>query len=288
MDGIVITLPGYSIRVHQPIFSNFVLLLMLKIEIMKKLILLLFAVAGAALFYSCNDDDSTSGSGNYTYKVRMTDAPGPFDEVNIDLQAVEVIGNDNQSVMLNTTAGMYNLLDYSNGTSVLIANSNLEDSDVKQIRLILGPNNTVVVDGVTYPLSTPSAEQSGLKLQVNQTLDADIDNEILIDFDAHNSIIQTGNGTYKLKPVLRTVVTAISGNIKGTIFPIGLAMVSATSSSAVVYTSSVNSAGQFQISGLPPGTYTLTITPELPALPVTHADVVVTAGSTTNVGNITF
>jgi hypothetical protein len=261
---------------------------MLKIKIMKKLILLLFVVAGTALFYSCNDDDSNSGSGNYTYKVRMTDAPGPFDEVNIDLQAVEVIGDDNQTVMLNTTAGMYNLLDYSNGTSVLIANSNLEDSNVKQIRLILGPNNTVVVDGVTYPLSTPSAEQSGLKLQVNQTLSADIDNEILIDFDAHNSIIQTGNGTYKLKPVLRTVVTAVSGNIKGTIFPIGLAMVSATSSSAVVYTSSVNTAGQFQISGLPPGTYTLTVTPELPGLPVTQTDVVVTAGSTTNVGNITF
>ena len=255
---------------------------------MKKLIILLVAIAGATFFYSCNDDDSNSGNGDYAYKVRMTDAPGPFDEVNIDLQAVEITGNDNHTVVLNTTTGIYNLLDYSNGTSVLIANSNLEDSNVKQIRLILGPNNTVVVDGVTYPLSTPSAEQSGLKLNVNQTLNADIDNEILIDFDAHNSIIQTGNGTYKLKPVLRTIITAISGNINGTIFPIGTAMVSATSSTDVVYTSSVNSLGQFQISGLPPGNYTLTITPELPMLPVTQANVVVTAGSTTNVGNITF
>jgi hypothetical protein len=33
--------------------------------------------------------------------------------------------------------------------------------------------------GITYQLSTPSAEQSGLKLQVNQTLLADIQNEIL-------------------------------------------------------------------------------------------------------------
>jgi hypothetical protein len=45
----------------------------------------------------------------------------------------------------------------------------LEISKVQQIRLILGTRNTVV-DGITYPLSTPSAEQSGLKLQVNQTL----------------------------------------------------------------------------------------------------------------------
>jgi hypothetical protein len=33
-------------------------------------------------------------------------------EVNIDLQAVEVIGNNGQMVQLNTTAGIYNLLVY--------------------------------------------------------------------------------------------------------------------------------------------------------------------------------
>jgi hypothetical protein len=255
---------------------------------MKKLILMMSIVAGVSMFYSCNDDDSSSGSGNYTYKVRMTDAPGPYDEVNIDLQAVEVTNDNNSTVMLNTTAGMYNILDYSNGTSVLIANSNLEDSHVKQIRLILGSDSNVVINGTTYPLSTPSAEQSGLKVLVNQTLNADIDNEILLDFDAYSSIIQTGNGTYKLKPVVRSVVTATSGTIKGSVTPIGLASVTATSASNVEYSSSVNAAGQFTISGLPPGTYTLTITPELPLLPVIQTDVAVTAGVATNVGVVTF
>ncbi|MEO5776036.1 MAG: DUF4382 domain-containing protein [Flavobacterium sp.] len=253
---------------------------------MKKLILMLSIVAGVSMFSSCSNDNST-GSGDYAYKVRMTDAPGPYDSVNIDLQGVEVTGNNGETVMLNTTEGMYNLLDYSNGTSVLIANSNLVDADVQQIRLILGSNSTVVVDGVTYPLSTPSAEQSGLKINVNQTLSADVDNEILLDFDAGASIIQTGNGTYKLKPVLRTVV-ATSGTIRGSITPIGNAMVTATSATSVEYTSSTNDAGQFQISGLPAGTYTLTITPELPLLPIIQTDVVVTTGVVTNVGIITF
>jgi hypothetical protein len=40
---------------------------------------------------------------------------------------------------------------------------------------------------------------------------ADIQNEIL-DFDANAIIVESG--TYKLKPVVRTIVTAISGNIK--------------------------------------------------------------------------
>ena len=251
---------------------------------MKKIFFMLSAIVLGITLNSCNSD---SNSSSYPYKVSMTDAPGPYDKVNIDLQAVEVTGSDDQAVMLNTTVGIYNLLDLSNGISTLIATSTLTDSKVSQIRLVLGPNNTVVVGGVSYPLSTPSAEQSGLKLLVNQTLVADIQNEILIDFDANVSIIQTGNGTYKLKPVLRTIVTAISGNISGSITPVGtLATVTATSSTNIVYSSSVNNLGQFKISGLPAGNYTFTVTPLLPLLPVTQLNVVVVAGITTSLGVI--
>lgn len=252
--------------------------------IMKKILLIASFIVFGITLNSCSSDSTT---GTYTYNVRMTDAPGPYEEVNIDLKSVEVTGSNGQTVLLNTTAGIYNLLEFSNGLSTLIATSELSDAKVSQIRLILGANNTVVVGGVSYPLSTPSAEQSGLKLQVNQTLLADIQNEILLDFDANASIVKTGNGTYKLKPVVRTVVTAITGNIKGSITPIGtLAVVTATSSTAVEYSSSVNALGQFQISGLPAGSYTFTVTPLLPLLPVTQTNVVVVAGVNTNLGVI--
>lgn len=186
-------------------------------------------------------------------------------------------------MILNTTAGIYNLLDFTNGVSVLFATSVLNDARVKQVRLILGPNNTIVRDGITYSLSTPSAEQSGLKLQVNQTLVANIENSILIDFDANTSVIQTGNGTYKLKPVLRTVVTVVTGNITGSVTPAGtLAVVSATSTTNLVYTSSVDALGNLKIVGLPPGIYTFTITPALPLLPVTVLNVSVLSGTNTS------
>ncbi|MCF6132488.1 DUF4382 domain-containing protein [Flavobacterium wongokense] len=254
---------------------------------MKKIIYLLCVAAGIVL-YSCDSSSSDSADGSYSYKVRMTDAPGPYDAVNIDLRAVEVKGSNGQTVNLNTTAGIYNLLDFSNGVDTLIAVSTLADSRVEQIRLILGPNNSVVVDGVTYPLDTPSAEQSGLKLQVHQDLVADIENMVLIDFDANSSIHQTGNGTYKLKPVLRTIVTATTGNIKGVI-PAGVAAsVTATSSTGIDYSSGVNEFGQFQISGLTPGAYTVTVTPALPLLPIIQTNVIVNAGTTTNLGTLTF
>lgn len=255
---------------------------------MKKLILIPLMIALVTSLNSCSSDNSSSE--NYPYKVRMTDDPGPYSEVNVDIRSVQVTGAGGQTVTLNTNAGIYNLLDFANGADTLIASSTLHDADVSQIRLILGSNNTIVLDGVTYPLSTPSAEQSGLKLQVHQTLMADIDNSILIDFDANRSIVQTGNGTFKLKPVLRTVVAAISGNIEGSITPAGtLAMVSAVSATGVVYTSNADIlTGGFRITGLPPGTYTLTITPLLPFLPVVQTDVVVQAGASTDIGVVVF
>ncbi|WNM18023.1 DUF4382 domain-containing protein [Flavobacterium capsici] len=254
---------------------------------MKKLIFAFFAVTGLLVFNSCSNDSSSASARSYPFKVRMTDAPAAYDEVNIDLQAVEVTGGDGETVVLNTTAGVYNLLDFSNGINTIIATSVLTDSRVNQIRLILGPNNSITVDGVNYPLSTPSAEQSGLKLLVNQTLTADIENEILLDFDAYQSVIETGNGTYKLKPVIRTITTAVSGNISGTVSVLGIAAsVTATSMAGVEYSSGVNDMGEFKITGLPAGSYTLTITPELPYAPVIQTDVVVQAGATTEVGTI--
>ena len=249
---------------------------------MKNLIYFSFALAFAFAMNSCSKNDSQT----YPYQVRMTDAPGPYDSVNIDLIGVEVTG-PNGAVNLNVTAGMYNLLDLSNGINKIIATSVLKDSRVNQIRLILGTNNTVVLNGVSYPLSTPSADQSGLKLLVDQTLQADIQNQILLDFDANTSIVLTGSNTYKLKPVIRTIVTAVSGTIKGAITPVGTkAVVTATAADNTIYSSSVNSAGQFQIAGLAPGVYTFTVTPESPYLPVTQTAVAVTAGVTVNLGTI--
>lgn len=247
--------------------------------------MLLFVVAGLTL-NSCDKNDSKS---TYPYEVRMTDAPGPYTAVNIDLQGVEITGDGGKVVMLNVIPGIYNLLNYSNGTDVLIATGTLEDAKVQQIRLLLGINNTVVLNGVSYPLSTPSADQSGLKLQVHQTLLADVKYSVLLDFDASQSVISTGNGTYKLKPVIRTIEAAISGIIKGKITPVGaMAVVTVTSAANVSYSSIVANTGDFKVIGLPAGTYTVTITPVLPLTPVTKVNITVATGITTDLGTIVF
>jgi hypothetical protein len=251
-------------------------------------IILSFIILGSVM-NSCTNNDNNNMKATYPYAVRMMDAVGPYDAVFIDLQGVEITGGSGQNVALNVHPGVYNLLDFTNGTNVLIATDTLEVATVEQIRLILGPNNTVMVNNISYPLSTPSAEQTGLKLQVHQVLQNGILYNVLLDFDANKSIVVLGNGSYKLKPVIRTIETAISGIIKGKVTPIGtLAVVNATSSTGISYATNVNINGDFQLLGLPPETYTITVTPTLPLLPMILTGIIVVNGKTTDIETITF
>lgn len=251
---------------------------------MKKItVILCIAMLGFTIF-SCKKESVKS---TYPYAIRMTDVPGPYNAVYIDLQGIEITGNGGQTLLTNVKTGIYNLLDFSNGKDTLIASGILEDATVQQIRLILGSNNSVLVGNVSYPLSTPSADQSGLKLQVHQTLQAGVLYSVLLDFDANKSIVDEGNGTYKLKPVIRTIEAALSGAIRGKITPIGtIAQVTATSSSNISYSSTVNANGDFLLMGIPTGTYSVTVTPALPLSPVTQNNVMVLTGITTNTGTI--
>lgn len=255
---------------------------------MKKLILMMCMVAGVTMFYSCDDDDNdVNGNGDYTYRVRMTDAPGPYDEVNIDVQSVAIVDGDGNTVNLDAETGVQNILALNNGTSMLLASRNLEDNEVSQIKITLGTNNTIVVDGTSYPLSFSNADDDGLTLNVNQSLDADENNEILLDFDANASVVATGANTYKIVPVIRTIDATTTGSISGDTNT-SLAIVTATSVSSNNYSTSVNSAGNFKILGLPPGSYTLTVTPLLPLTPVTQSNLTVQAGQNTTATAITF
>lgn len=253
-----------------------------KSAILKKLIYVAFVGLLVVQITSCTKDSTTDKQALLT--VRMTDAPANYDAVMVDVQGVEVTGDGGNAVMLNTTAKVYNLLELSNGVNALIATGGLNAGTVSQIRLILGTNNSVKVAGVVYPLTTPSAMQSGLKLAVNQTFEAGVEYTILLDFDASQSIVLTGNNEYQLKPVIRTIDTAISGSIKGSVSPLtGNVLISATSN-GVTYTTVTAENGSFVIAGLPLGTYIITITPVLPLLPITLTGKTVVVGASTDLG----
>ena len=163
---------------------------------------------------SGNSGTSNSNNGTTTgnnsdgtlFKIFMTDAPVAVEEVNIDLQHVIIKGSGGgDTIHLGTNSGIYNLLDFQNGIDTLIASSMITVDTVTQVRLVLGEDNTIKVDGVLHDLKTPSAQQSGLKVNVHLPLDSIDFYNLLLDFDAEESVIQQGNGNYMLKPVLKVL-----------------------------------------------------------------------------------
>lgn len=151
-------------------------------------------------FFACKKESSNSSN----LQIRMTDAPLAVEEVNIDLKSVMVkLDRDTaQWQTLQTNAKVYNLLGLQNGVDTLIAQSDLPaTATVKEIRLIVGSNNTIKADGQVYPLTIPSGSESGLKIKVSKKLQSNLET-MLIDFDAALSVKKEADG-YKLRPVIK-------------------------------------------------------------------------------------
>jgi hypothetical protein len=237
------------------------------------------------VFASCSNDDYAR------LEVRMTDAPGDFEEVNIDIQEVQVNTGDDDSGWQSLTIepGVYNILELTNGIDTLLGAITLPAGKVQQIRLVLGDDNSVVVDGQTYPLSTPSAQQSGLKLNLNVTLTEGITYTLLLDFDAAASVVEQGNGTYSLKPVIRVISQATSGSIAGSVTPLdatpAVFVIDGIDTVASAFT---DSTGMFMVQGLDAGIYTVSLVPGTGYTTIDKTNVEVTVGNVTNLGIIEF
>jgi hypothetical protein len=227
--------------------------------------------------------------------VYLVDAPAAYDKVYIDVQSVQVKSstdaseNEWQNLIIPRT-GVYNLLNFKNGLDTLLGTIQLPSGHISQLRLVLGPNNSIVLNGATYPLTTPSAQQSGLKLAINANLVAGIDYKIWIDFDAARSIVQTGNGKYILKPVIRTFTQAESGGIKGIVLPVaakGWVFAIANATDTVSSTPAELSSGVFLLRGIPASTYKVSFHATAGTYKdTTYTGVTVTTGNITDLGTL--
>jgi Domain of unknown function (DUF4382) len=151
---------------------------------------------------ACQKDSNDKGTTDL--KIHLTDNPFNATEINVDLREVRVNLHDDSTgwISLNTNAGIYNLLALQNGVDTVLAVGTIPTGTLKEVRLVLGNDNSIKINNIVYPLTIPSGSESGLKIKLNKKLNASFDS-LLIDFDAALSILLTGNGQYKLKPVLK-------------------------------------------------------------------------------------
>ncbi len=184
-------------------------------------VLLLAALSMAQLF-GCGGGGGGGTAPTGTLQVGLTDDQSDtFQNVVVSIKEVRVVpagmenaaDDDSRLPVIKTFSTPYSVdilslkyLQQILGTAIVPAGS------YTQVRLILEPNPSGNgTDPVNYlvlksapstkiPLTTPSGQQSGLKILGRFTVQAGVINAILIDFDPNTAIVDRGNGDYNLKP----------------------------------------------------------------------------------------
>jgi hypothetical protein len=252
---------------------------------MKRKLLLGFAMASLA-FTACKKGGDNAGSKTHM-SVKMTDAPGAYDAVILNVKEIVVLSAGVES-HLAVNGKPINILNFRLGKDTLLAAQDVPAGRLQEVRLVLNDSgNRVVVNGVSYDLKTPSGQTSGVKLKVQDDLKAGIAYTLLLDFDAAKSIVTTGNGKYILKPVIRAIPQEVSGAMVGVVIPAASSpMVYAINGTDTVGTVT-DATGKFYFPGLASGTYKIDFVPVSPFLVKSINNVVITNGAVKDVGVVT-
>jgi hypothetical protein len=246
---------------------------------------LLVAFLAAFVISSCSREEKSNDSSKARLQIALTDDPGDYQAVLIDVQDIKInVTGDSVNgwqSLPNVQVGQYDLLRLVNDNDTILADVDIPAGRVHQIRLVLGPDNFVMVDSQLVRLETPSAQQSGLKLNIQHDVEAGILYKLTMDFDVARSIVKTGNGKYMLKPVIRTTLDAAGGTIQGWVKPFNfptavLVFRAANDTAASTYSSLID--GGYRVRGLAPGTYSLHFLPN----DTLYRDTVITGVSVQN------
>jgi hypothetical protein len=268
----------------------------------------------ALVFSAC----TKSGiNGNSSVAVFLTDGPGDFDAVNIDIQKVEVKvdkdekhkRDDNRNgldddkddhlkrkddfgewIDLNFTPKIIDVLSLRNGIETQLGTANIDAGTVRKIRITLGIQNSVVKASVKYDLLMDSQTSNFLYIKLfdnHRERGNRNDVKVWVDFDIASSIVEA-NGKFYLKPVLRPFCNANFGEIEGKVLPLDAkAVVRVSNGNGFNAVALPSREGEFKVRGLTDGTYTVTVEGIAPYAKKIITNVVVKKGEDTKIGTIT-
>ncbi len=223
-----------------------------------------------------------TGVDSGTMRLSITDAPAcGFDTVHVTIDRVRVhrsaTASDTDtgwSEVVLQPARRIDLLTLTNGVLEELGQTSLPAGTYTQMRLVLAPNtaaqplaNAVKPTGeaAEVALDTPSGQQSGIKLGINVDVPAGQVVDVVLDFDACQSVVRRGNsGRYNLKPVISVtpVLSSAGMRIVGWVDPAiagADTRVSAQSASRPLKATVPDSTGRFVLYPVPAGQVDLVV-----------------------------
>lgn len=249
---------------------------------------------GAGLLVACG---GSGGTPTGTLKLAMTDAPAcGYDHVYVTVNKIRVHPSataDGTELLgwreLSIPAQRIDLLSLTNGVLQELGSLPLPAGNYQQLRLVLADNpanpsaanplaNALVRSGsdTEIPLTTPSAQQSGFKLQARFDVQSGQVADMVLDFDACRSIVKAGaSGRYNLKPVV-AVIPRLTTAIEGYVDP-------ALASGVVVSTRDPDNNVRATVPNPVTGKFTLAYLPENTQYTVVVAGQNLTTAAITNV-----
>ena len=220
-------------------------------------------------------DDPVGQSEKGEIIIRLTDAPFPtdlVDEANITVYKIEIRAKDeqqeNSSLILSEEKQSFNLLDLTNGVTVTLADTTIDDGSYDEIRLFIDSASVVLKDSTVFDLKIPSGKQSGLKIKLNPAIiiDSLSSEEILLDMDVSKSFVVQGNPKtpagirgFIFKPVVKATTPSTTGILQGTVTddedkPVEGAQISVYAADTLYTSSFTEDNGEYKILGIEAGT----------------------------------
>ena len=244
--------------------------------------------------FSCKKSSDTSIP-DERVSVYLSDDPVQYSNVFIDIKFVEVkvqerfktvehVGdkddddddhfddndkdsdNDNKSKdqygkwdTLAIRSGVYDILKLRNGVDTLFGQGTVKGR-VRKIRLTLGDRNSIVVSGISYPLSLHPGVNKYVYVKIHNR-----HHDVLglnhygyyLDFNLTNSVVEQ-NGRYFLKPEIKPFSNNHFGKVSGKVLPDEARAIVKIYNSLISGVAIPEKSGEYKIRGLAEGTYKIT------------------------------
>lgn len=248
------------------------------------------------LLSACQKNSGTTSKTSAGISIYLTDDPNiQVENLFVDIQRVEVKVEDDgvDSIggwfNLNVRSGVYDILRFKNGIDTLFATGQIPaNRKLQKLRLTLGNNNRVVVNGQSFPLALHNDESQIIVKLDDASVDVVSagDLRFWLDFDAGRSVQQKGN-QFVLRSQLKAFSKGRSGEIEGRVAPAEAKAVVMAINGNDTAMAMPDGEGEFKFVGLNNGTYQLVVHATANNYKdATINNVVVTKGEDTKVGTI--